>query len=101
VMQATLFDMDTPPRARRTDPETSHEAARKAERFQRGHHKLILDCLRRSPAPFHYIAIATATGLDRHAVGRRIKELSDANLITEGPAGTLPNGNKARTWRVA
>ncbi len=96
--QLSLLD---PPRARRHDPETSKAAARMAEKFQRGHHRQILDYLDGiAPWSAHYIQIATATGLDKHAVGRRIKELKDADLIAQGPDGNLPNGNVARSWRV-
>lgn len=97
--QPGLFD--TKPRARRTDPSTSHEAAKRAEKFQRGHHKKILEYLE-SIAPYTatYVDIANATELDRHAVARRLGELEkDGRIVKEG-IGQLPNGNKAGVWRA-
>lgn len=94
--------LDHTPRARSTDPQTSHQAAARADRFARGHHKLILDYLTSiAPRSAHYVTIAQATGLERHAVGRRLGELANAGLILCTGTLTLPNGNSGRAWTVA
>lgn len=93
--------IDFSARARRTDPATSHDAAEKASKFAHGHHLKIRNFLDGiSPRSAHYIDIAEATGLDRHAVARRLKEIFDAGLIEKAGVGHLPNGNKATMWRA-
>lgn len=64
------------PRARRADPDTSHEAAEriKASGALAAHQVLIRDAIRQNPG-MTYTQIAEVTGLERHAVGRRLKEL--------------------------
>jgi hypothetical protein len=91
----------TAPRARRTDPATSHDAAEKAARFAHGHHLRIRNFLDGiAPRAATYIDIAAGTDLDRHAVGRRLKELFEAGMIEKAGIGALPNGNKATLWRA-
>lgn len=63
------------PLARRKDPATSHRAAARAERFAGGHHRLILTALAQGPATFK--ELAARTGLEMHAVARRLPELRD------------------------
>lgn len=98
------FSIDfTGRRSRLNDPLTSHEAAERAERFAGGHFLKIRNFLDGiAPHAAHYIDIAAATGLDRHAVGRRLKELGPegAGLIEKAGIGKLPNGNKATLWRA-
>lgn len=92
-----------PRRSRRHDPITSHEAAERAEKFAAGHFLKIRNFLDGiAPRSAHYIDIAEATGLDRHAVGRRLKELGPdgAGLIEKAGFGRLPNGNRATLWRA-
>lgn len=68
------------PRARRTDPSTSHAAAKKAEKFATGHFALIRNTLK-DHGPGTYKEIAGRCGLERHAVGRRLKDMREAGLI--------------------
>lgn len=73
---ALTFD---PPRARRTDPATSHRAARNARQFATGHFALILGALESGPGTFK--EIAERCGLERHAVARRLPELQQAGRV--------------------
>lgn len=84
-----------PPRARSSDPLTSHRAARNARQFAAGHAQLILDALAQGPAS--YKEIAARCGLEQHAVARRLKELEGAKLITR----TDDTRDGCAVWRVA
>ena len=67
------------PRARRTDPATSHKAAAKAERFAASHAGRILAALRDlGLATAHELALAT--GLTVVQIDRRTIELQRAGL---------------------
>lgn len=59
-----------PARARRSDPATSHAAAARAANFAASHEGKILAALEQGPATFK--EIASRTGLDPHAVARRL-----------------------------
>lgn len=65
-------------RARKTDPVTSHEAAKNAERFAGGHKSLILEALKDGPRTAH--GIAAMTGLTVVQIDRRLPELRSAGL---------------------
>jgi hypothetical protein len=87
--------------ARTNDPETSHAAGRKARLFAADHRQLILTYLKTIyPASAHYIGIAEGTGLEKHAVGRRLGELKLAGKILVAGSLPLPNGNKATAYRL-
>lgn len=60
------------PRARSTDPVTSHLAAAHAERFIGNHRDRILKALEHPGTAYD---IAERSGLEYHAVQRRLKEL--------------------------
>lgn len=66
--------------ARATDPETSHEAAARSDRFRARHIALIWDALR-TRGPMTAKEIAIATRLDSVQVSRRGKEMVEALLI--------------------
>ena len=67
---------------RRTDPETSKEAGRAAERFRSGDHKAILDALDRAQCPLAAEQISEFIGWnDSVRVCRRLKEIECAGLI--------------------
>lgn len=71
----------TPPRARRTDPTSSHVAADAAERFISGHKERIVAAVCAHPgATAHQIALAT--GLSVEQIDRRVSELEAAGWIT-------------------
>ena len=63
--------------ARRSDPPTSHKAARRAP--VRGHCRLILDSFGQGPAG--QTEIARRTGLTVAAVSKRLPELRRAGLV--------------------
>lgn len=97
MTQGDLIDLMQAPRARRSDPRTSHLAAEGAKKFQRGHAKIILDALRAS-GPMLPEQIATQTGIAYHAVCRRLKEIEQAGLVLR--AGTALNkaGRPCTLW---
>lgn len=66
-------------RARRTDPSTSHAAARNAGRFANTHKARILDALQLGPQTAH--GIAQVTGLTVVQVDRRAVEMERSGLI--------------------
>lgn len=80
-MNLSLFDAPSP-RARNTDPDTSHHAAAKASGFALNHRNRIMGVLG-SHTPKE---IAALSGIDYVAVQRRMKELQELDLAhpTEG-----------------
>lgn len=68
-----------PPRARRTDPQTSQRAGRNARQFAAGHAALILEALASGAGTFR--ELAQRCGLEPHAVARRLKELEAAGKV--------------------
>ena len=66
-------------RARRSDPATSQRAASKVERFASGHFAAIRKALAVEPGTFK--AIASRSGLERHAVARRLPEMERAGIV--------------------
>lgn len=101
--QIGLFDapvMDAP-RARRTDPATSHAAAASAVQLAQDHHAMILQALQHGPAGKD--GIAARIGLDGHRTGKRMCELERAGLIRlTGRTVPSASGRAEREWeRVA
>lgn len=88
------------PRARRTDPGTSHVAAQRMSRGRAdAHRQTILAAIRAHPWST-YRGLAELTGLEPVAVGRRLVELERAGLAR--PDGeTLVDGRLMRTWVAA
>ena len=78
-MQLSLLDA---PLARRSDPVTSHRAAEKVDTFKASHeasiYAAICDAGERGAT---YREIASMTGMEPVAVGRRIKAMRDRKLI--------------------
>lgn len=95
-----LFD---PPGARRSDPQTSKDAAAAAVDLAADHRARILRALRRfGPGGAVYHEIAKATGLEPVAVGRRLAELRRAGLvIRREETRRTPSGNFAHVYVVA
>jgi DNA-binding transcriptional ArsR family regulator len=90
-----------PPAARRTDPATSHAAARSARALAADHHARILDALRRH-GRLGKDGIARATGLSGVAVARRLPELERAGLVTPtGRTVESDTGRQEREWGLA
>lgn len=78
--QFTRYDA---PRARATDPETSHQAADKAETFIASHESRIFGALHDAGAHGGtYKELARRTGLEPVAVARRLSKMEERKLIT-------------------
>lgn len=91
-MQLTMFDA---PRARRSDPDTSHEAAESAKELAARHHRMILSAL--SIGPCGKDRIATRTALNGVQVCRRLSEMERAGLIK--PTGRNVKSTAGRNER--
>jgi len=84
--------------ARRTDPGTSHAAAKTAPVAE--HQRLILDALAQGPAGAS--GIAARCGLSGHQVNKRLTELARTGRIFEtGRVVTRASGRGEREWRYA
>jgi predicted Rossmann fold nucleotide-binding protein DprA/Smf involved in DNA uptake len=82
-------------RARRTDPETSHEAAAGVHEFEADHHAQILEALRLGPAGA--TEIASRCGLGRDQVGKRLCELvRDGLVVIDGKVRNDKGRSEAR-----
>ena len=83
--------------ARRTDPVTSHEAAKTAPVAE--HQRLILDALAQGPAGAS--GIAARCGLLPHQVNKRIRELARTWRIAETGRVVLSSSNRGeREWML-
>jgi predicted Rossmann fold nucleotide-binding protein DprA/Smf involved in DNA uptake len=80
--------------ARKTDPSTSHQAARRAP--VRGHAAKVLEALRAGPAG--QTEIGRRTGLLPHQVNKRLNDLRLAGLVEV--TGRKVEGGAEREWRV-
>jgi len=97
----------TPPRARRTDPETSHDAAASVAPTQRPSQAAVLYVLRTN-GPITdtgligvYQLYARADVLPQQSesgIRTRRKELVTAGLVRAAGRVTLPSGRAAITW---
>jgi predicted ArsR family transcriptional regulator len=87
-------------RARKSDPQTSHDAAGRAGEFAGQHHAIILgDLMTRGPGTIH--ELAERTGLDHVAVARRMSELETLRTVeTTGETRPGPSGRHCREWRA-
>ena len=94
--QALYFDDLQPVRARRTDPQTSHDAASRAERFAASHAGRILAALKEH-GPGTPAALSGHTGLTVVQIDRRLPELRVIGLAW--PTGEILGGY--RVWKCA
>lgn len=96
-----LVPRDPPraPRARATDPDTSHEAAAEVHEFEGDHHAQILDALRLGPAGA--TEIAGRCGLGRDQVGKRLCELERGGLVVKDGKTRNANGKNEGRYRRA
>lgn len=98
-MQLSLIT--DPPRARRTDPATSHAAAKSAKSLQHNHHGNILLVLY-GCGPLGVDGIAVRCGLTGHQVGKRMIELERLGLVAQtGKTVPSTSGRSQREWRIA
>jgi hypothetical protein len=87
------------PAARRTDPETSHQAAVKAKAFAGRHAAAILEALRAGPAG--QTEIAKRCGLLPHQCGKRLSELCrTGDVALTGRWVVNGGGCREREWQV-
>jgi hypothetical protein len=86
------------PRARLTDPETSHSAAEQANTLAVQHYEKILSCLQRFGA-LGKDGIAKHSGLEANQVARRMSELHRLGLVELTGRLTKSNSNRSeREW---
>lgn len=104
MQQAELFSA-TPtaspnvqtPRARRTDPETSHVAAERVAPKLRAQQQVVLDALTRWPGSTA-VELAKASGLDRYMVSRRLPELVPTHARRGKPRVCRVASTPQTTW---
>lgn len=87
-------------RARKTDPRTSHEAAREAEASGRAatHRAICLEEVKKNPGRTA-AEIAKETGLERHVPSRRLPELREAGLVKNVEIRVCRvTGRNSMTW---
>lgn len=80
--------------ARRSDPQTSHEAARRAP--VRGHGRKVLEALAAGPAG--QTEIGRRTGLLPHQVNKRLADLAKAGAVEL--TGRKLEGGTEREWQA-
>lgn len=92
-----------PPRARRSDPATSHIAAARVREFASGHFSAILAALTAPGATIY--ELAARTGIDHVAIARRMSELEKLGRVRvqrdpQGREVTRPgrSGRPCRVW---
>jgi predicted ArsR family transcriptional regulator len=83
------------PRARNTDPSTSHMAADQAKELANRHHLIILSALSK---PGTIYDIADRTGLNHNAVARRMSELERGGLTYTHGEKEGRSGRMCRVW---
>lgn len=98
-MTQIVFDNITLVRARRTDPQTSHDAAKRAERFAPSHKSRILAAMLTQPGyagSWTPAELSAVTGLTVVQIDRRLPELQREGLIET--IGEIVGGY--RVWRL-
>ena len=94
-MNQLTINFSAAPRARRSDPITSHKAAERAKGFAGGHAGRILLMLQ-SHGPRSAHALSLIVGLTVVQIDRRLPELKKLGLAM--PTGDIDNG--CRVWGV-
>lgn len=97
-MQRTFDELR---RARRDDPATSKDAARRCHGLAGEHARLILATLAAAGVPLTGHDIAARCELTPVQVLRRTAQLRDDGQIVADGFGTSPSGCKAQRWRLA
>ena len=85
------------PRARRSDPITSHLAAESVRPKLRDQQQRVLDALTRWPGSTA-VELATSSGLDRYLVSRRLPELVPQYARRGKPRACTVAGTPQTTW---
>ena len=95
-----IFQMPEFPRVRKTDPETSFEAAEAIKPVINDHHRIIQACLQEYGA-LGKDGIAALTNLDGNQVARRLNEMRVLGLIyLTGKTVKSNSGRNEREWDV-
>ena len=95
-----IFQMPEFPRVRKTDPETSFEAAEAIKPVINDHHRIIQACLQEYGA-LGKDGIAALTNLDGNQVARRLNEMRVLGLIyLTGNTVKSNSGRNEREWNV-
>jgi len=93
------LELDMSQRARRSDPETSHEAAARAKDFTSGHYAAIrLALLEHGPMSIY--EIGTKTGLTHVQVARRTAEMNGVMIERTSDKRPSPSGRGCHVWRA-
>lgn len=95
------IEMIERPRARRRDPATSHDAAKRAERFARTHAGRILDAFKNDLHPDEWWSaadLARSSGLTVEQVCRRLPEIAALQVVTYNGQEVTKDGY--RMWRL-
>ena len=86
---------------RRTDPDTSHRAARTTRPNAGTNRAVALDVLQRWPAGLTDFELAEITGLQQTSIGKRRGELRDAGLVRDtGRRRPSPSGSPSIVWEA-
>jgi hypothetical protein len=97
--QPSLFDMAPETMARRTDPYTSHDAARMARQTARTVRAAVLEALRAHPDGLTDYELAELVGRQQNSAGKRRGELVQMGLvISTGHTRPAPSGARALVW---
>ena len=93
--------LDDGPRARQSDPATSHAAAARVAEFAGTHAEIILQCLTRH-GPQTVDQIAARTRLFSQQINKRLPELDRQGRVEPtGLARASASGRMERVWRLA
>ena len=85
------------PRARNTDPATSHRAAARILPRLRAQQERVLEAVKRFPGSTA-VELAHRAGLDRYMVSRRLPELSPIWVRRHAPRLCSIKGTAQTTW---
>ena len=86
------------PRARKTDPESSHIAAKVYDDIFNIQQEQVFEALSKHPDVTSH-ELAKSENLDRYIVARRLPELRSQGRVTNGSIRKCNvTGNKAMTW---
>lgn len=104
MKQASLFDgsnqLTVTPLARKTDPSTSHDAAREHKESGNADRSAakVLDAVNRFPG-LTAVELAERAGLDRYEVSRRLSDLRGKQLVRNGEERPCAiKGSRMTTW---
>jgi predicted transcriptional regulator len=93
-----IFQMPEFPRVRKTDPETSFQAAESIKPVVERHFQVILECLQAHGA-LGKDGIASLTSLNGNQVARRLNEMQKIGLIhLTGKTVKSNSGRSEREW---